>query len=57
MAYEKKDLEGTLFNNDKRAKETDPHKTGWIKINGQEYWVSAWENEGGRISMKFKIKQ
>lgn len=57
MAYEKKDMEGTLFINDRKEKDTDSDRSGWIKINGQEYWLNGWNKEGGRISLRLKIKK
>jgi hypothetical protein len=48
MAYEQKDMSGTLFKNDKREKETHPHAKGTALIDGVEYWVSAWTKEGAK---------
>lgn len=42
MAYEKKDNSGALFKNDKKDKDTHPDYRGDIKIDGVEYWLSAW---------------
>lgn len=42
MAYEMKELSGSLFKNNKREKDTHPNATGSCLINGVEYWVSAW---------------
>lgn len=57
MAYEKKDMEGTLFINDRKEKDTDSDRSGWIKINGQEYWLNGWNKDDGRISLRLKIKK
>ena len=43
---EKKDMSGALFKNDRKEKETQPDYRGDAKINGQEYWISAWVKEG-----------
>jgi hypothetical protein len=59
MAYEQKDLQGVLFKNDKREKDTHPHATGRCLIDGVEYWISAWTKEGanGKFqSLAFKRK-
>ena len=45
MAYEMKELSGSLFKNQKREKDTHPNATGSALINGVEYWVSAWTKE------------
>ena len=60
MAYEQKDNSGTLFKNDRREKDSQPHATGTALIDGVEYWVSAWTKEGlkGRFqSLAFKRKE
>lgn len=59
MAFEHKDNTGSLFANDRREKETHPTHTGQGKIDGVEYWISAWVKEanGKRFfSMAFKPK-
>lgn len=58
--FEHKDNSGSLFKNEQREKDTHPHMTGTAKINGVEYWVSAWTKEGqkGRWqSLAFKVKE
>ena len=42
MAYQAKPNTGSLFKNDKKAKDTHPNATGSALIGGVEYWVSAW---------------
>ncbi len=57
---EKKDNSGALFTNNKREKETHPHYQGKATINGTEYYVSSWVNEGktGKfLSLSFKAVQ
>lgn len=59
MAYEQKDMSGSIFKNQKRESENHPNMTGSAKINGIEYWVSAWTKEGEKgkwISLAFKPK-
>ena len=46
MAYEMKDMSGSLFKNEKREKDTHPNATGSALIDGVEYWVSAWTKDG-----------
>jgi hypothetical protein len=45
MAYEMKELSGSLFKNQKKEKDTHPNATGSALIDGVEYWVSAWTKE------------
>lgn len=59
MAYEQKDMEGSLFKNEKREKDSQPQMQGSCTIDGVKYWISAWTNEGkgdkGRWqALKFK---
>lgn len=59
MAYEKRDMSGTLFRNDKREKDSHPHAQGTAIIDGVEYWVSAWTKDGAKgkfQSLSFKRK-
>ena len=42
MAYEQRDMSGSLFRNDKKASDNHPNAKGSAMINGVEYWVSAW---------------
>ena len=60
MAYETKELQGSLFRNQKREKDSQPNMTGSAKIGGVEYWISGWtkgEGEKRWISLAFKPKQ
>lgn len=52
MAYEKRDLTGTLFKNDKMMNEKSPQYTGSVTIDGVDYWQSAWVKEG-KSGVKF----
>jgi len=60
MAYEKKDNSGALFKNDKKEKDTHPDYRGDIKIDGVEYWLSAWikpmKNGGKFMSLSAQVK-
>jgi single-stranded DNA-binding protein len=46
MDTNQRDNSGVMFKNDKREKESHPHYKGNIRVNGQEYWLSAWIKEG-----------
>ncbi len=59
MAYEQKDMSGSLFKNDRKEKDTHPDRTGTALIDGREYWVSGWLKTGARgqfLSLAFKPK-
>ena len=59
MAYEPKDMTGTIRRNERKEKETHPDMTGSIRINGVDYWLSGWtkENERGKyLSLSAKPK-
>ena len=59
MAYEIRELSGSLFKNEKKTEEKHPQMQGSCLIEGVEYWVSAWtkENTKGRWqSLAFKRK-
>lgn len=59
MAFEVNELSGSLFDNDK-TNDRQPDMTGNCKIDGVEYWVSAWvkESRGGTefLSMAYTQK-
>lgn len=42
MAFELKDNSGSLFKNDQKLTDSHPNAKGTAKIDGVEYWVSAW---------------
>ena len=61
MAYEMKDMTGSLFKNDRKEADTHPDYKGSALINGVEHWLDAWINEdrnGGKyMSLKMKPKE
>lgn len=51
MAYEMKDMTGSLWKNDKATADNHPTHTGRVMIDGVMYWQSAWvkdSNDGRR---------
>lgn len=60
MAYEVKDMTGSLFANEKKAKDTHPDRTGTAVIDGTEYYISGWlkTKKDGKpwLSLAFKRK-
>jgi hypothetical protein len=61
MAYEPKDMSGSLFKNDRKESDTHADYKGSALINGVDHWLDAWINEdrnGNKyMSLKFKAKQ
>jgi len=45
MAYQQKDMSGSLFKNKKKRGPKDPDSTGSMTVDGVEYWLSGWTNE------------
>lgn len=51
---------GAVFVNKRKESNTDPDRTGSAEIDGVEYWVSGWINdgkEGKYLKLKFKRKE
>ena len=50
---------GAIWPNDRREKETHPHFTGTLNVDGKEYWVSAWKKKPdakpGAPSLSFSV--
>lgn len=60
MAYQQKDMSGSLFKNDRKESDTHADYKGTALINGVEHWMDAWINESSSgakyMSLKFKPK-
>ena len=46
MSHENKDNSGVLFKNDRKETENQPDYKGSVKVDGVDYWLSAWIKEG-----------
>lgn len=61
MSYELRDMNGSLFKNRKREKDSHPNSQGAAMIDGVEYWISGWtktdKNGDPWISLAFKRKE
>lgn len=60
MAYDNTNS-GMLARNERKEKDTHPDFTGSLNVDGTDYWLSAWVNEGkpgGKMEGKkyFSIK-
>jgi len=45
MAYEPKDMTGSLFRNEKRENDKQPEYTGSVMIDGRAFWLNGWVKE------------
>lgn len=59
MAYELKEMQGSLFKNGKKTTELHPDYTGKIKVNGVELQLSAWvaKTKAGETYLNIKAKE
>jgi hypothetical protein len=60
MAYEQRDMSGSMFINSRKEKETQPDRQGACMIDGVQYWISGWVKEGQNgkwMSLAFKRKE
>jgi len=54
-----KELTGVLFKNDRKSSDSSPLYKGSCMIEGTEYWIAAWLNDGEKgkyMSLKFTAK-
>lgn len=51
-----KELGGSIFRNDRRTADNQPTHRGDCKIEGIDYWISAWTNEAKDGSKYFGLK-
>lgn len=51
--FEQKEGSGALFRNDEKETESHPDYRGNIRINGQDYWLSAWIKETKATGKKY----
>ncbi len=60
MAYEVKDLTGSLFQNTEKRSENFPDYSGSMRIDGADWWISGWKktSRDGKtfLSLAFKRK-
>ena len=61
MAYEQRDMSGSMFGNDRKETANHPDFKGSCMVAGVEYWVSGWSKapEGKRAytSLAFTKKE
>ena len=51
---------GQIWKNDRKDTDSHPDFTGWLNVEGKEYWVSAWKRKEGAAAkapaLSFSIK-
>ena len=54
MAYEHRELSGSLFVNDRKTKDNQPDLTGTMKMDGKTWRLAAWKSDKieGMLSLK-----
>tara|TARA_R100001163_G_C5050816_1_gene187631 strand:- start:742 stop:942 length:201 start_codon:yes stop_codon:yes gene_type:complete len=61
MAYEQKDMTGSIFTNAGKQKENQPDFTGSFKIKGVVYNVAGWKKQSAKgleyVSYKIEEKE
>lgn len=53
--YELKDDRGNLFKNDKKKKPEQPDWSGRIRLNSQDFYLSAWEKKTKKGDIFFSV--
>lgn len=56
MAYEQRELSGSLFKNTQKTEPNHSDYQGSCLIDGVEYWMSAWIKKGEKTWMSFAFK-
>jgi hypothetical protein len=54
--YELRDDNGNLFLNKKKKSENSPDWSGKMRLNGQEFWLSAWEKKTKNGEVFYSVK-
>ena len=60
MAYEQRDMSGSLFKNERKTQPSHADYNGTIMVGGVEYWLNAWIKDGKRgkfMSLSVKPKE
>jgi len=49
---------GTIFDNDRKEKDTHPDFTGTLNVEGKDYWISAWKktSKAGKRFISLAVK-
>jgi hypothetical protein len=59
--YKHKTNRGSMFENDRKTKDTQPDFTGSIDVEGRIYWLHAWKDmtSGGkkRLSVSIQLQE
>lgn len=57
--FERQDMTGSLFENDKKEKESQPDMTGVIQVHGEDLRIAAWmkESKSGKEYLSISISE
>jgi|TARA_R100001082_G_C4289870_1_gene127708 uncharacterized protein (DUF736 family) len=57
MAYEQKDMSGSMFPNDKKGNDKAPDMTGTVTVGGTRYNLAGWKTKSkdGKAYMSIKV--
>lgn len=58
MAFEQKDMTGSLFVNGRKEKDTHADYNGSVKIDGRDAWISGWQKQdkNGNTYLSLSLK-
>lgn len=52
--------QGQIWPNERKQKDTQPDFKGSLNVKGEEFWISAWKQKGGRdseaLSLSFSVQ-
>jgi hypothetical protein len=53
MNFRQRDLTGSLFRNERKAKDTDADFTGSVRVGQWEFWLNGWTKVSQKTGKKY----